>query len=323
MRDFVGKLRRQDWSGAEALAASARATYPETLMGPWLQGVLELSNQRLEAAERLFHEALAVSPRSHRPISNLITVWSVQKGPLYTGERLTALAREDPGFVYPLPIAAHAYLEADQPALAESTARLALGALPDSPIPYRDVAALYLELDRASDAVAISDQGLQRFPADAQLHLLRARASALLGDRERAIQEYELLLPRWPDVPIAAAELAALLMETRSDTVSRQRALELVRALERDGPMEPDVLGAMARVYLQAGDPQAALAVLEPAVRGSPGDPALHFQLALARNATGSPDQALIEVRRSLASGRPFPGEPEARRLLRELGGEK
>ncbi len=272
MREFVGKLGRQDWTAAGALVANARATYPETLMGPWLEGVLELSNQRLETAERLFHEALTVSPRSHRPISNLITVWSVQKGPLYTGDQLLALAERDPGFVYPLPIAAHAYLEADQPARAESTARLALTALPDSPLPYRDLAALYLELDRASDAVAVCEQGLSRHPADARLQLLRARASALLGDRERAIQQYEVLLPRWPDVPIAAAELAALLMETRSDTVSRQRALELVRALERNGPMEPEVLGAMGRVYLEAGDPQAALAVLEPAVRGSPGE---------------------------------------------------
>ncbi|MGZ6060199.1 MAG: hypothetical protein ACXWLP_12130, partial [Myxococcaceae bacterium] len=71
MREFVGKLGRQDWSGAEALAAAAGLSYPATLIGPWLHGLVELSRQRLEPAERLFHEALAVSPRSHRPISNL------------------------------------------------------------------------------------------------------------------------------------------------------------------------------------------------------------------------------------------------------------
>lgn len=323
MREFVGKAGRQDWSGAEALAAGAALAYPETLMAPWLRGVVELSNRRLESAERLFQEALAISPRSHRPVTNLITIWSTRNGVLHTADRLVALAQQDPGFIYPLPIAARAYLEADQPARAESTARLALTSNPDSPLPYRDVASLYLELDRASDAVAICEQGLQRFPDDARLQLLRARASTLLGDRERAIQQYERVLPRWPDFTIAAAELAALLIETRSDPASRQRALDLVHALERNGPMEPEVLGAMGRVYLQAGDAASALAVLEPAVRGAPEDPSLHLQLALARKATGSPEQALIEVRRSLASGRPFPGEPEARRLLRELGGAK
>jgi hypothetical protein len=105
--------------------------------------VVELSNRRLESAERLFHEALAVSPRSHRPITNLITIWSTQQGVLHTADQLVALAERDPGFTYPFPIAARAYLEADQPARAESTARLALTALPDSPLPYRDVALLY------------------------------------------------------------------------------------------------------------------------------------------------------------------------------------
>ena len=322
MRELVGKVQRQDWDGAEAVVAAAGRTYPETLMGPWLGGVVALARKRLDVAELMFRDALVRSPRSHRPISNLVTVWSVEKDELNAADRLLALAREDPGFVYPLPIAAHAYLEADQPARAESTARLALTMLPGSPIPYRDVAAFYLELDRASDALEICEQGLQRFPGDARLQLLRARGSLMLGDRERAIGQYEQLLPRWPDHPIAAAELAALLVEARSDAASRERALGLVHDLERDGPMEPDVLGAMGRVYLQTGDPARALAVLEPAARASPGDPGLHYRLALARKAEGRLDLALVEVRRSLATGHPFPAEADARRLLRELGGE-
>jgi tetratricopeptide (TPR) repeat protein len=323
MRELVGKLRRQDWDGAERLAAAAGPAYPETLMGPWLEGVIEQARKRLDRAEGLFHEALALSPRSHRAITNLIGIWFAKKGHLHAADQLLALARADPGFVYPLPIAAREYLEADQPARAESTARLALTTLPGSPLPYREVASLYLELDRPGDALSLCEEGLARFPGDVRLQLLRVRGSLLLGDRERAIQQYEQLLPRWPDHPIVAAELAALLVESRSDAGSRERALALVRELELDGPMEPEVLGAMGRVYLQAGDPPRALAVLEPAARAAPDDPGLHYQLALARKAEGRPDLALPEVRRSLAVGHPFPGEADARRLLRELEGEQ
>jgi cellulose synthase operon protein C len=323
MRDCVGKIGRQDWDGAEALAANAGNAYPETLIGPWLAGVLSLARQRVDPAERLFREALVVSPRSHRPVTNLVGVWSGQGGPLRAGDQLLALARAEAGFVYPLPIAAHAYLEADQPAKAESTARLAITMLPGSPVPYRDVAILYLELDRAGEALSLCDEGLARFPGDVPLQLLRARAALLLGDRERAIQQYEQLLPRWPDHPIVAAELAALLVEARADARSRARALQLVHEVELDGPMEPDVLGAMGRVYLVAGDATRALAVLEPAAQAAPADPGLHYQLALALRAVGRTDEALREVRRSLGSGHPFLTEPDARRLLRELGGER
>jgi tetratricopeptide (TPR) repeat protein len=323
MREWVGTIARQDWAGAEALAATAGRAYPETLMGPWLEGVLAAARKQLEPAERLFRDALVVSPRSHRPITNLVGVWFEQRGPLHAADQLVALARVEPGFIYPLPIAARAYLEADQPARAESTARLAITVLPGSAVPYREVAKLYLELDRAGDALSLCEEGLARFPGDVPLQLLRARGAILLGDRERAIQQYEQLLPRWPDHPIIAAELAALLVETREDAASRTRALGLVHDLELDGPMEPEVLGAMGRVYLAAGDASRALAVLEPAAQAAPADPGLHYQLALALKADGKTDRALGEVRRALATGHSFPTEADARRLLRDLGGDQ
>jgi tetratricopeptide (TPR) repeat protein len=323
MREFVVKVQQKDWNAAEALEASARAKYPATLMGPWLQGVIELSRGHLESAEKNLLAALAVAPRSHRALTNLVAVWWKQKGPLYTGDRLVALNKNDPEFEYPLPIAAHAYLEADQPAEAESTARLAIGALPGLAIPYRDVANFYLGLDRPSDALGVCEEGLVLFPNDVELQLLHARSSFLLGNRERAIGLYEQLVSEHGDNQAAAGALAALLLETRTDAKSRERALELVRGLELDGPLDPEVLGAMGRVYLMvANDSKRAKSYLEVAVRGAPNNASLRFYLARTLM-SDSPARAGQELRTALGSGRPFPEEPEARRLLRHLGGNE
>jgi cellulose synthase operon protein C len=322
MRDVVAKLQRRDWTAAEGLAAAATRDYPATGLGPWLEGVIHLSRGQLEPAEQSLLQALTVAPRSHRAVTNLVAVWSRQRGPLYTGDRLLGLTREDPGFEYPISIAAHAYLEGDQPARAEATARLAFGALPGFPAPYREMADLYLQLDRPGDALDVCAQGLERFPADTELQLRQARASLGLGDRERAIGFYEGLV-RQSDNPAAAAELAVLLLE-RPDEASKRRALELVHGLELDGPMDAAVLGAMGRVYLSvANDAPRALIVLGAAVRGAPDDPSLRYHLALARRMTGASEAAATELRAALAVGRPFPEEAEARRLLHELGGEK
>ncbi len=320
MRDLVGKMHRQEWNAAEQLAVSARSTYPETLMGPWLDGIIELSRGRLEAAEKSLLGALEVAPRSHRAVTNLAAVWWKQKGPRYAGDQLVSLNKRDPGFEYPLPIAAHAYLEADQPPLAESTARLGFGAVPGSAVPYRDVSDLYLELDRAGDAMGVCEEGLALFPEDAALQLLKARASVLLGDRDAAIRTYEKVLLQQDDNQAAAGALATLLVETRTDEPSRQRALELVRGLELDGPLDPEVLGAMGRVYLKVSkELPRARSYLEAAVRGAPNDATLRFYLALAL-IPDSPALAVRELRSALGSGRPFPEEVEARRLLDQLG---
>jgi cellulose synthase operon protein C len=319
MRDVVAKMQRQDWPAAEQLAATARATYPGTLMGPWLEGVISLTRQRLEAAEKSLLAALEVSPRSHRAVTNLAAVWWKQNGPRYAGDRLVGLTKRDSGFEYPLPIAAHAYLEADQPPLAESTARLGFGARADSAIPYRDAADLYLELDRADEAMSVCEEGLARFPEDVALQLLKARASLLLGDREGALRTYEQVLSQHGDNQAAAGALATLLVETRSDGPSQQRALELVRALELDGPLEPEVLGAMGRVYLKVSKDRArAASYLEAAVSGAPNNASLRFYFALAL-APDNPALAVRQLRTALSSGATFPEEVEARRLLDQL----
>ena len=321
IREFLARLERKDWTGAEQLTAAARGNHPTTFLGPWMEALVAVNRQQYDAAERLLNEALRASPRSHRPISNLITLWSSRSGVLTTGEKLEAMARADPGFQYPLPIAAHAFLEADQPARAEATARLGLDAVPPSPVPARDLADLYLDLDRASDALAASEQGLGRFPGDPGLLLRQAKAYALLGDRARALEAYQRFVERWPDEPQAVAELAVLLEETRDDASSHARALELVRALEFDGPLDPAVAGAMGRVYARSGaDPEWAQQLMELAVRGAPDDPALHYLLAVARKANGHREQAAAELQTALGLGRPFPEEAEARRLLHELG---
>jgi predicted Zn-dependent protease len=266
-------------------------------------------------------EAFELSPRSHRVVTNLIGLWSRQRGPGYTGDRLVALTRQDPGFTYPLPIAAHAYLEAAQPAKAEATIKRLFALLPSSPVPFRETAEFFLAVDRASDAMATCNEGLVRFPAQADLLLLLARAAEELGDREGAIRACQEALEARPDDGRAAAELARLLAAARKDAASRARALQLVRELEFDQPADPEVLAAMGAVLLDAGgDPRTASTWLLAALRAAPEEPGIRYRLALAYAKTGERGLARKEVDEALRSGRAFAEEPDARRLARELG---
>jgi len=317
IREVLAKIRGKDWAGAKALASKAGLTWPATLMGPWLDGLVEYQRGEFAAAQKSLREALRRSPRSHRVVTNLIPLWSRQGGALHVGDELLALAAGDPGFVYPLQIAARAYLEGDQPARAEAALRQELAILPESPVPFRDLAAFDLAIDRESEAIVVCERGLARFPHDGELHLDAARAAVLLGDRARAIESYQAALRERLDDQAAAAELAALLVEDRGQ---RGRALALVHDLEADAPIDPGVLGAMGAVFLDgADDAVRARQLLEPASAAAPGDVRFHYQLALAFNRLGDAPRAVSELQRALAPGRPFRGEAEARRLLRQL----
>jgi tetratricopeptide (TPR) repeat protein len=322
MRELLTKMGSKDFGAASEIAASARRDYPATMLGPWLDGLIAFGRGDPDAAERDYREALRVSPRSHRALTNLIPIWSRKGGSIGLGDQLAAAAEADFGFIYPLKIAARSYLEGDQPARAEAALRRAFEMQPGSPEPFRDLAEFDLEIDRASDAIVICDRGLARFPHDAALDLDAARAAASLGDRTRAAESYEAGLRERPDDQPAAAELAALLVEGSHSQIDR--AVELVRGLERDAPLDPQVLGAMGLVYLRAKlDGQRAQQLLEFASGAAPDDLQLHYQLALAYSSNQNKARAADELRRALEPARSFPGEAEARRLLRELTGSR
>jgi Flp pilus assembly protein TadD len=321
IRDFAAATRLKDWTRAAAIVRSARERYPRAMLAPWLEGLSSFSLGDLDSAERSFNQALALSPRSHRPVTNLVAVWSRRRGPAYAGDQLVQMVEHDPAFAYPLPIAAAAYVEADQPAKAEATIRRLFAMLPLSPVPYREVAKFLLHLDRASDAMATVNEGLTRFPADPDLLEEQARGYAALGDREAAIRSDDATLAARPDDQHAAAQLALLLVTARNDAASRQRAARIVRELECDAPSDPDVLGAMGLVLLEAAnDAGAARTWLEAARDRAPKSPQLRYRLALAYARGQDVAGARRELRQALQSGLAFDEEPEARRLLEEIG---
>lgn len=319
MRDMGNNLARRDWPAAEGLASQAGRDHPGTWLGPWLEGIVDQAQNNLEAAEARLLEALAVSPRSHRPVTNLAAVWARRYDKAAAADRMVTMVDADPGFAYPLLIAARTYLDADQPARAEAAARRMVTAAPASVRSYADLATLFLELDRPSDALQTCAQGLTRFPGDPGLLVLEARGKAGLGDRQGAISAYQAVLKSQPDHHLAAADLAVLLVE-RGDAEASRQAQALVHGLELDGPLEPEALGAIGRVALKvSGDPARAAQALQLAVRGAPEDPTLRYYLGLASKAEGKPDVALPVLRSALQLGRPFPEDADTRKLIGEL----
>jgi predicted Zn-dependent protease len=321
IRDFKAATGRKDWTAAAVLVRGARERYPHTMLGPWLDGLSSIKFGDADNAERLLRDALAVSPRSHRPITNLVALWSRQRGPAYSGDQLLRMVERDPSFAYPLPIAAGAYVEADQPARAEAAIRRMFDVVPRSPVPHLEVAKFLLQLDRASDAIATVNDGLNRFPGNADLLVEQAHAYAALGDREAAIRAYDAALLARPDEQHSAAELARLLVTARKDASSHRRALQIIRDLECDAPSDSDVLFAIGWVLLQGeNDPHTARGWLEAARDRAPESPQLRYQLAVAYARTQDVAAARRELQQAFQTGGTFDEEPEARRLLHDIG---
>lgn len=309
------QLRQKDWTAARRTVESAEHTYPDTAFAAFLAGIVELAQGNVDEAEKQLSASLAAAPRSPVIATALAKAWSREKGAGFAGERLMGLAEKDPGFAFARLMAARAYMDGRDPAQAEAVLRRGLQLQPDSPVPYRQLADFYLDLDRGPDALGLCQQGLERFPQDVELQMALARISVDLGKASEAIRIYQGVLSRRPDLDLVEYKLAALLAE---EDAPPGRLLEIAQRLGSDAPSDPLLLDSLGWMHYRAGATARGRELLQAAVSLAPDEPGPHFHLAAVYSREKKSDLARSELKAAVDSKRPFAGRLDAMRLLRE-----
>lgn len=157
-----------------------------------------------------------------------------------------------------------------------------------------DVAVHYIGLARLEESpasrVVILERGLKAAPRDNGLRRLLAEDYQRVRRQDDAIRLYEEILAAEPKHPAATNDLAALLLDHRTDQASHQRALDLARTFaDSRNPLALDTLGW---AYYRTGDADQAARVLERAVAINSNVPVLHYHLGMAYLAAGNTARA-------------------------------
>ena len=130
--------------------------------------------------------------------------------------------------------------------------------------------------------------------------------------REDAIKLYEKLLKTNPKAEPAINNLAALLLDYRTDKASWARALELAKTLET--AENPAVLDTLGWAHYRNGQYAEAVSVLERVVAKAGQFPIFHYHLGMAYVATGNKVGAKQELKRAVDEAQSdYPGLEEAR----------
>jgi len=312
------EMRQQNWTAAQGIVDSARRAYPDTAFAPFLAGIVELAQGHAGEAERYLSESLKLAPRSPVIATALAKAWSRRNGAAFAGERLMGLAERDGGFAFARYLAAHAFVDARDPAAAEAALRRGIVLQPDSSVPHQHLADYYLEVDRSAEAMSVLQEALARFPHDSDLQIMAAQANAQLGKSKDAIRIYEELLSRRPDLDVVEYKLAGLLASEDERGASLRRLRQLLQHLQSDHPSDPLLLDGLGWALYRAGDPTRGRAWLVAAVEGAPDEPGPHYHLAAIYARENKTELARSELKAALDSKRPFAERFEALRLMRD-----
>jgi predicted Zn-dependent protease len=318
-----GRLRQQDWTGAEGILATVRQKYPGTAFAAFLEGIFELARGRTQEARNQLLASLRASPRSPVVLAALAKAWSREKGAVYAGDQLMRLAAADPGFALARYLAARAYLDGREPGRAEAALQQGLRSDPGSAPTYRHLALFYLEVDRASDAAEVCRRGHDQFPQSVSLQLMLAQLQVRLGRPEEARRLYEELLARRADLDLVEYRLAELVASEERQSGSSNRSAKLLDDLGADRPSDPVLLDQLGWLAASAGETARARELLESSVRAAPDEPTPRFHLASVYAREHKNELSRRELEAALGSGRPFPERVEALRMLKDSSPKK
>ncbi len=165
-----------------------------------------------------------------------------------------------------------------------------------NPLPYLQLARLYLDTDPAKASAALL-KGLDKLPGNADLLNLLSRAHLMAGKNAEAINAFDSLIgivQSSDSSIINAGQFLDFGMAAQQAGMNDKAAAYYRRGIEMD-PSLTDLYIGLASLLMGQDREEDAIAVIREAVAASPGDPESHYYLALLFHNTRRFTEALGE----------------------------
>ena len=269
-----------------------------------------------DEAVAAYKSALEKNPNATQALQGLTAALVDSGKPNEAIEYLTGHVEANPDQVPARLLLGAVYARVNNRDQAEAQFEKVIEMQPGANRAYASLASLYPE--DADARIEIYERGFATNPTDATLGFLLATEYERARRWNEAVGVYESLLESDANNDIAANNLAALLLDQRSDAASFERALEL--ASRFSDSEEPALVDTLGWAYYRTGDYAKALQFLEVASSGADQVAQLRYHLGMAYLKNGNPVQARAELEKALELAKQdFVGIDEARATLEEL----
>jgi Flp pilus assembly protein TadD len=163
-------------------------------------------------------------------------------------------------------------------------------------------------------AIAKWQQWTKDHPTDARAFTLLGSLQDAQGDRTGAMDSYKKALAIQPEQPIAANNLAFLMVDTGQNL---DVALSLAQVARRGMPNSPSTADTLAWIYYQKGNYASARDLLEEATKTAPNNASIHYHLGMTYAKLANSTDAITHLKKAAALA---PNTQIAKDADKELG---
>ncbi|HUI62413.1 MAG TPA: tetratricopeptide repeat protein [Steroidobacteraceae bacterium] len=312
------QLGSRQFPAALASAQALEALRKDYAGAALLAGLAAQGDNQLDLAEKEFKRACALKPDAIEPLSALARL-QFQRGKKQEALALVqAAVAAAPKDALPLNLLGELYVANGEPARAFDVLQQAMQLAPNWWPPRRNLALAQLAAHNPTAAIAAYEGALKIAPGEIQLVVETAQLYGASGRIADAIAAYDAYYRAHPQSVIAANNLALLLVNSRSDQPSLDRARDLT-----SGFASSDIgslLDTKGWVHFKRGEYTQALPLLERAVSRSPQEQEIRYHLAMVQLRTGQSALARTNLQQAVAGTTKAAWVRDARVTLAQLG---
>jgi len=302
-------------SAEQALKPSLKAL-PDSPEVQVAAGDLALFKNDRDTARRAYTRARELSPESVEALSGLVVLNLLsQKSKEALSLVNTSLAAHS-GDARVLMIAARTYIATKDDKLAELMLQRVIKIAPLSMEAYGLLARLYFNQHRLDEAKAQFETMARNEPAGTGPATMLGIILQLQNKPKEAKAVYERLLQAKPDAPVAANNLAMLLVESGGNL---DVALNYAQTAMKTLPNDPDITDTLGVVYWKKGLASLAVSAFERSTKAQPKNPDFWLHLGQAYASAGNKTRAREALLQALKFDSDSKGAAEARKLLEDL----
>ena len=302
---------------AEADMKSAMTIAPKSPQAYLMLGQLRFNQKRYPEGATLMEQALQYDPNSIAALHGLVSYDLFRKLPAQALARINAQIAKSPknsGFYDMLAGLQMQNKNFDQAAV---TAQKAMEVNPDD----GEAVAIYAQLQgqrgQSANAIAAWEQWLKAHPNSAGAMAIIGSLEESRGDARKAEDYYKKALAIQPTQPVAANNLAYLMLKNGENA---DVALTLAQTARRGMPNSPNSADTLAWAYYYKGTYGFARDLLEDALKTDPSSATMQYHLGMVYSKLGDRTSAAAHLKKAITLAPGSPTAKDSQTALQGLG---
>jgi len=302
---------------AEADMKTAMTIAPQSPQPYFMLGQVRLNQKRDAEAVPLLEQALQLDPNLIPALRVLVRYDLFKKQPAQALARINAQIAKSPKNSGYYNMLAEFQMQNKNFDQAAATIQKAMDVNRDDAESVAIYAQLQSQRGQAANAIGAWQQWLKGHPNSAGAIAILGTLEESRGDSRKAADYYKQALAIQPTQPVAANNLAYLMLKNGENA---DVALSLAQTARQSMPNSPSTADTLAWAYYYKGTYGFARDLLEDAIKADPNSATMQYHLGMVYSKLGDRTSATLHLKKAITLAPGSPAAKDSQTALQGLG---